>query len=675
MARTGNTQAKRRGLFTRKPSRVGSFAMIQPNARIGATALTQVKDGAKKRHVLDQWATEAYNYVDEIGEVGFVMNLQANVGAQCTLDVQEYDPETDEWKDSDDERAIRVMDAFVGPQGGQAELIRRGFLHLGIAGESTLVGTATEEKGVSTGIHWEFLSSEELPFITGTRPRRRPDGGSGTELPDDTYLARMWRSSPRYSELADSPMRRVLSICNEIVTLTQMVSAISRSRLAAGIFYVPEEITFAGTAEQADAEIDVDPDELDADDGTDEFIETLTEHLRAPVEDRTAAAGLVPLVMRGPAEHFKNIGLIEVARNLDTWAQGLRAEALGRLAAGLDIDPAIVEGKKSLNHWTAANVDAELITKQTKPTGELIASFTTVAYLRPMLETFEDMTEDDARSFRCVFNTAPITARTDEAVSARVLHEMDVISDEALVAANGFDAADMPDEEEKIRRMAKKLLMSNPTLGPALGELAGMGKVAWGARASVGLPGKDGAPGGAPASPAGDGPGDLAPPDATSGQETPQTQPSFTALVDRLTVAADAALERAQERAQSRFVTKARNNPDLREKVTAAGKQRALTVVSPSELAMLNIEAADLLSDAWDGLSMKARAFVRAHLEQKGQAGLIADDIAAQTASRLCQRMQGFAERSIHEVVPIQANGLRVPTELVIEALLSTGVS
>jgi hypothetical protein len=57
--------------------------------------------------------------------------------------------------------------------------------------------------------------------------------------------------------------------------------------------FVPEELSFGPINENEGVD---DTDDLD------EFIETLVQHMSAPVEDRPSAAGLVPLVVRGAAE-------------------------------------------------------------------------------------------------------------------------------------------------------------------------------------------------------------------------------------------------------------------------------------------------------------------------------------------------------------------------------------
>jgi hypothetical protein len=655
--------------------------------------LKQIKEGFEPRNLRDGWARDAYVFADEIGEVGFVMNLQANTGAQCALQPQMYDVETRQWIETDDERVLRVQAAFVGPQGGTAELLRRGFLHLGIAGETLLLGSPVDAVDMSYGLHWEFLSSEELVLQRNGKAVRKFDGNTGDPLGDEVYMARIFRSHPMFSALADSPMRRVLAICQEIINLTQMVSGIVRSRLAAGILYVPEEITFATDSDPDDPGADI--DEADLRDQVETFLKQLAEHLRAPVEDRASAAALVPLLMRGPAELFDKIGLIEVARGLDTYAQDLRREALARLAAGLDIDPAVIAGAASLNHWTLYQVDANFVTKQVRPTGDLMARALTEVYLRTMLETFEDMDPSESRLFRWIFDPAAIMARTDEAASSRILWDMKVLSDDALLSANGFADADKPEVEELNRRLAIDMLLRDPVnMGPVVSKTLGLDNWDWSALPAQGAGGSPFGTPGAPGQPPGPGslgappprkglpplnaqPGQANPgqqfPDAQTGMQEPQT-PGFSLLVDRLAVGADAAVERALEKAASRFVTKARRVDGLKQRIDHVKGSAVLASVGPSDLLSVDCPPAMLLEAAWDTFGQNSRRWVRSYLVNNGMNQLAADDTAALASSKLCEGLQELVTLNMHERLPVTGNGTTVNSTLISNALRAAGV-
>lgn len=656
-------RAERRSrLFGREARRVGNFAMIFPGgktASVSSAALQSVADMTAarkgKRSVDVQWQSRSYELLDEIGELGYLLNLKASIAARCLLPIQ-YLTDEGEWDASDDEKALRTMQCFVGPYGGQTELKRRAVLHLSAAGESYLVGEVGDQP--ETGILWEFLSTDEVRIDATGQATRRRDGaiGNATALPPDSYVARCWRPHPRFSDMADSEVRRVLQICEEIVTLTAMVDAVAKSRLAAGILFVPEEMTFADQEDETD----------ESTDDLDPFTKTLMDHMSAPIEDRSSAASLVPLVLRGKGDMADNIKLIDVARNLDTWAQMLRAEALARLAQGLDTPPEVIAGKAQLNHWTAYNVDVDFVVKHVVPVGDLLAEFLTCSYLRPMLETFEDVSPEEAQRYRLTFDPSPVMARQDEATAARALHPLGVISDESLVKANGFDISDMPDDAELFRRRSWELVRSAPAvfaqvLLPLIPGFEDIDASKLGAPAAGGNGGgEDGQPG-TPTS------------DATSGQEAPV--PAFRNLVMQVAVAADASIDRAMERAGARLVTKSTRNLVLRDRLRAIDKSRALLMVTAGELASVGCDAASLLEGAWDQLSLRTRYWVRDYLVECGASEMQADDGAVLAAGAICEEMQAFVTAGMHVGFPNRANRLRVPEDLVVRALRSVSAA
>ncbi len=387
----------------------------------------------------------------------------------CELRVVErrITPSGVEIEDSNDGRAARVMAAFTGPQGGQKELKRRAAMHLQIAGESFLLGTPLKDKfDRAAGFMWEFLSTEEIRVTAGQGKQQIKRNASGLSDGDagfvdvEAFIARLWRPDPRYSMRADSPMKRVLPICRELVVLSEVVDSIAKSRLSSGMLFIPEEMSF-GPINETEAPNDSDD--------FDEFIGTLVEHMSAPVRDRTSAAGLVPLVVRGAAEFGDKIRLIELAQDLDVTYQSLRMELLDRLAKGLDAPPEIIGGKAGLNHWSSYNVDADLIGKHVNPVGEMIAEFITVAYLRPMLAEFEHLSDQDVLRFELLFDSRILTSRQDEGPAATGAWDRMALSDATYLRANGFDMEDYPTGDERQRRLLEKVVLSDPrNFGPRL---------------------------------------------------------------------------------------------------------------------------------------------------------------------------------------------------------------
>jgi hypothetical protein len=348
--------------------------MVAGRSATFATQIAQVQDqgikpvkDAEPPLVKETWQQDAYAYVESIAEIGYAVNLKASTLAECRLRPEMRIPDTDEWADTDDPRVLRILRAFKPPAGEQSSILKECALHWDIAGESYLVGTPVKDEiGRSQGFLWEFLSPIEIRVENNGKAIRNAWGGSRGkgEVPIDAYIARMHHRDARYSERADSPMRRVLPICRELVLLTQMVDAVAKSRLPAGLFYIPNEFSFGPTNEFEQGD--------NAATGYDQFEENLRNHLGAPIEDRSAAASQYPLMMRGPAfikdgqggsHPAKDLmGLVNLGRDLDLVFMQLRTEALARLAAGLDIPPEVISGKSGLSHWCASE-DTEVLTR------------------------------------------------------------------------------------------------------------------------------------------------------------------------------------------------------------------------------------------------------------------------------------------------------------------------
>lgn len=429
--------------------------------------------------VREDWQTDAYAYAQAVGEVNYALGLKANTLARCRLRPEVRKAGTaDEWEETTDARVLRVHTALKPPLGGQGALLAMALHHLEIAGECYLYGVGVKDLlGNDAGLVWEFLSVLEVDIKDGGGPGRPAKvtrnawGGSKGKEPveEHAYLARLHRAAPDFSQRAKSPMQGVLTVLKQVVLLTQVIDAIAQSRLTANMLYVPWEVSLGPTDEFSNpgAENDVQGESID------EFEAELREHLTAPITDRSAESSLIPLLMRGPAlvdgHPTKDlIGIIDLARQLDDRFQGLRAEALDRLAAGLDLPPEMMQGKGSLSGLGGGNVaeavDAEFIEKHVIPSGELVAEFLTVAYLRPMLQQFEQLNGPETDWFRYSLDTSPITADPDRSAAATAGRQMGIISDEAWLAANGFDDADAIDPDEAFRRKLVELSAGAPTI-------------------------------------------------------------------------------------------------------------------------------------------------------------------------------------------------------------------
>lgn len=582
--------------------RARTFALANPaKAVAGAKAARKIGDGKIEagQPADAAWQARAYDLVDAVGELGYVSHLTANTAKDGLLRVGAT-RDDDELDTRLEERAAEILSWFVGPDGDQAELVRMATFHLSVGGETILLGTSQPAGGADEAITWEFLSTTEVLLRKGRKPQRIVDGAR-VDLPADAYWQRLHRPRPSHSQLADSPVRRLLPIAEEIHLLDRIIRNSVRGRLNAGGLYVPDELSWS-----EDDETDGGFDEQA--DGLDEFTEELIAHITSPIEDHDNLASQIPLLVKGPAEFHDAIHHFDLGPNAADWAVPMRADALDRLIRSMDAPPEIVEGKGGLNHWTGASVDFDYIEKYVAPPAGMVARFITVAYLRPMLVA-SGLSDEIAARVEVKFDTTPLTQRADDAAAARLLFPMGLVSEETVVRASGFRAEDVPDDTEKLRRLILELVGKAPvTMGPVLlPMLPEFADVNFPERGGSGEGGGDG---GAP-EPGGD-----------SQKEAPQEQPaqpepaapdanSITSRVDlavQVTAWADVALERAFERAEARLRSRLQGHDDLKARYAKAPRGGLLAAVSGEDLAGLGTGKVDLLDGAFDTVADRVAA-------------------------------------------------------------------
>src|SRR5690606_31478699 len=114
----------------------------------------------------------------------------------------------------------------------------------------------------------------------------------------------------------------------------------------------------------------------------------------------------------------------------------------------------------------------------------------------------------------------------------------------------------------------------------------------------------------------------IADQDTGQGEPTPRGPASprqENALIDRLATAADAALERALERAGNRLLSKMNGSrAGLKERVQGIPVEHVMANLSNTEIHSLGLSQRDLFRGAWDSLATRARAWVQDHFIQEG---------------------------------------------------------
>jgi hypothetical protein len=585
------------------------------------------------------WQAEAMAYRNMIGELRFANTLLARNVAEVRFYVAESraypdDPAPLDGTDHDLDKQL-AADAVANfkaipldsePDGFTARLTE----NLATPGECYVHIDADDVwhvRSISevTTAHGHIVVATLPGNLTAARPVD----------PETEDLLRLWRPDPEWSGLADSPMRAALDTCEDAVLAGREQRAAARSRVAAnGILLVPSSLTMETTREDTDAGDGVEEDS---------FMAELTAAMLAPIRDDGDAQAVVPIVLRGDPEDLDKVRHLTVQR-ADSESLIVRQNtAILRLLKGLDIQPEQVEGVGATSHWNAWVIDSRAIRDQVKPMAKTVAACLTQAYLRPALESLGHDAAQVARVMIAV-DVSPLAENPNRGQDARDAHDAMVISDAALREALGFVDDDAPEDAELLRRMAQ-----NGRFGVTeTSELFGL-------RAESSLDRAPRVVDGAPAQrelPAADRPvaqeGHVTPerpvpatrPEPGDRQAPPrQVVAAATvddgwvvdvdaaraladldaALLDRIAIAADAALARVIERAGARVRSQAQ-----RDRALVAALADVDTVLVPSTLGRARVEAfvpvADLLADGYARLRTQVLGWLTAAAGQAADA-------------------------------------------------------
>lgn len=489
------------GIFTRtplpsppspSPSRVvnlrpGSATPLPYSAHRGITAAAKTINlqnpdeiaRMARRKGGDAWQSEAWEYYDAIGEVKYALSLVANVLSRIRLYAAYVeDPSQAPTPANPDTpaggAAIAALAKLDSAFGGQPGLLRDAGLNLAVAGECYLVQRPARNFPV-TPEAWDIRSVDELSVTASGEStittRRDGDASSRFKLPSGAFVARIWRPHPRYSDEADSSMKGILDNCAELLLLNRTFRATARSRLNAGMLYLPDGMGVAATPDPDLLDDEQDPADpqfssLTApEEDMDDFEESLVEAMSTPIADEDSASAVVPLLVRGPAELADKIKLIKFERSFDP-ALAVRADrVLDRIMQGIDVPKDVVSGLANVKYSNAVQIDESLYKAHIEPLALLLCDAFTVVYLRPSLLSKGFSPEEIARHV-IWYDPSEVTTRPNQAEDADTGYENHTLSGAAWRRAHGFTDDDAPDPTE----LAVRLLVENPTVTPELTE-------------------------------------------------------------------------------------------------------------------------------------------------------------------------------------------------------------
>ena len=427
------------------------------------------------------WQHQAWDYLDDVGELSYVCSWLANSLSQVELYAAEVDAHgRPADHPTNNETAASIVGDIAGGPAGQAALLAKLAIGLTVPGEAWIaVITRDDESGYYTRPReeWHVLSSDEIsPLPGGGLELRLPDGDTHTFNDDMDLLTRLHRPHPRYGGEPWSPVRAALPVLKEIVQATQTIEAAARSRLAGnGILMVPSELEMpTTTGPSVDDTIGLDGQ----DSYTGEMVSsgTLMDELQQVMEmaisDRASAAALVPIVLTGPGEQLDNITHLKLDSDVPEIALRTRDASIHRLALSLDIPPEILTGVSESNHWSAWQIDDAAIKTHIRPMMTLICDALTDAVLAPLLEE-EGLNPEQ---FTVWYDASALAQKPNRGEDAVAAFDRGAISKETLRRELGFSDDDQVDlsSDEAQRDLMWEIVKQAPSMLPALAEHLGI---------------------------------------------------------------------------------------------------------------------------------------------------------------------------------------------------------
>lgn len=384
-------------------------------------------------------AADLWKYYRVCGVVNFGVKWLAAACSRARLYIGRIDPDgAGDPEPVDDARMQAVMNTLAGGQEGQAQLIKRMVIHLQVVGQTYLVHITDPRTGQET--HVAATASEverrgpEAHLILDEKTKAGP-------LTDDD-VTRIWNPDEVKAWRATSTVQSVLPECRQLCALNAHILATADSRLAgAGILSVPESATIAAATQgQQDAVLD------------DPFMNDLTEALMTPLEDRSSAAAVVPVVLRIP--DGTSIEHTDLSTPFDARVPELIETAKKNIALALDAPPEIILGIGETNHWNAEAIDSQSVRVHVQPNLETITSALTQTWLPDAMRRAGLTYTEDLVVWADV---SDLTQEPDRSETAVELFNLNAISNDALLRTTGFADTDAPSEDELRHQLMVKL--------------------------------------------------------------------------------------------------------------------------------------------------------------------------------------------------------------------------
>lgn len=443
------------------------------DARRAITAAAErvkLTDAATATRPYTAWQHDAWTGFERVGEIhyGFTLlaNLLSRVRVYAAVVGETNEAPADIAGESGRKRVkAKLADDALGimnelQQTDFAGMVRAFSLNMSVPGECYLIKLPD-----SLGGTWCIRSVDEVQVRnTGIiLMSLRGSSKENIELPKDTYIARIWRQHPRFSKEPDSSMVGVADSIEELLMLTRLVRGAARSRMNAGMLFIPDGLTAGpGSTTTAEPVLEEPSDPMTAlrnaptTSSGDDFLQQLMDNMTTPIADEASAASVVPMLTTGPGELGNMIRHITFDRKSDEWLIQRIDKALERILHGIDIPKELVTGMAAVKYSNAVVIDENLYKSNIEPLALSFVDAVASVYLLPRLKALGWL-DEELKDIAVWYDPSEIVTRPNSADEATQGVDRGLVSDAAWRREHGYAETDAPSEEDTARQLLLKM--------------------------------------------------------------------------------------------------------------------------------------------------------------------------------------------------------------------------
>jgi len=626
-----------------KPS--GARALLKASLNTQSlTAAAMVLDGGLDgleaplpNAVTRTWQWTATSFLDTVPELSAARMYVGNALARVRLKVGKRNPDGTVVDAFDGAEPVEGLDQAIADEaadiiatirteiGGQSELMRSYAQKMFVNGELYLV-----PRDSPAGMTFEVLSTMELLRSGNDFTIFRGPGFPTEPLDPNVTPIRIWRPDDRYNFLATSSVRSCLGILSELDVLTRLVMASSLSRMSlSGMIVLPDS---------ADSPID---DGTGEDGQTSEQMNPLLADIIVQgckaVDDPSSPAAFMPYIAQVPDE------AVNLIHHVPFQSSGVehmdqRAEAIGRLAMGLDLPPEIVLGHKDSTFTNAIQISEDTFKVYLLPMVQLLVDAVTIAVLWPAMAKNRGLDPDRVKAagypeeiltVAVHYDASDLISHPDKSKELADLYVKDLtfsaVRTSEVRMAYGLDPTETVDDDEKSARLdTYQRAHIRETITPLPGGQVDLSLGAQGTSIVTGTTG------------------------ATGPAEEPQGVTA--ALASQIAGAADLLMERVAERLGSKVRSAVRNKPDVAEFSVIGGvsNENITRVLGRASVERLVTDLPAMLRTELDG-------FARAVTKMAARAGhpspkRLAEHLSLKLADMLDAHLYGQGKEASPDV-------------------------